>query len=573
MRLSFFTLLSRCAGSALFVLCTIHGAGAQTDSVMTLVGEELNREFDALSKAATPAYYMHYYLNDVEYATISASLGSIVHSSVNRSRVLTTQVRVGSYDFDNTHPGSIENGEMGGFAGGSGATVLPLDNDPDALRAGLWQSTTNEYKAALEAYKTLRDQKATSDSSKNTIADFSHEPPQTYYQKEDRSLKAIYDKKSWETRVRAYAARFLSSSHIISGDVAFRFTTERKYFLSSEGSRIRQYVTSCYVNIAGTVRASDGDLVPLHLSYYAPTPDGLPADDKVIADIDNMVKLLNELRNAPLAEPYSGPAILLAPAAGVFFHEIFGHRIEGHRLKNEYDGQTFKSRIDELVLPRTLSVIFDPTAEVVKGQRVNGAYQFDDEGVKSRQVTVVDKGVLKTFLMSRTPLKEVSHSNGHARAAIGNAPVSRQSNLIVEASKTAGMDELRKMVIKECKRQNKRYGYLFKEVVGGFTVTDRYNPNAFNIFPTLVYRIYADGRPDELVRGVDLIGTPLAMFAEIQAAANDRDVFIGFCGAESGSVPVSASAPSLFVRRIETQKKPRQYESQLLLERPSATEH
>lgn len=573
MRLSFFTLLPRCAGSVFIALCAIHGARAQADSLMTLAAGELNRGFEALKKAPVPAYYMHYYINDVEYATITASLGSIVHSSVNRSRVLTTQVRVGSYEFDNTHPGSIENGEMGGFAGGSGATVLALDNDRDALRAGLWQSTTNEYKAALAGYKALRDQKAANDSAKNVIADFSHEPPQTFYQPEGRSLQELYDQKLWEAKVKSYAARFLSNTHIVAGDVAFRFTTERKYFLSSEGSRIRQYVTSCYVNIAGTVRASDGDLVPLHLSYYAPVPEAMPDDEKVLADVDNMVRLLNELRNAPLAEPYSGPAILLAPAAGVFFHEIFGHRIEGHRLKNEYDGQTFKSRIDELVLPRTLSVIFDPTAETVKGQQVNGAYQFDDEGVKSRQVTVVDKGILKTFLMSRTPLKEVSHSNGHARAAIGNAPVSRQSNLIVEASKTSGMEDLRKMVMKECKRQNKRYGYLFKEVVGGFTVTDRYNPNAFNIFPTLVYRVYADGRPDELVRGVDLIGTPLAMFAEIQAAANDRDVFIGFCGAESGSVPVSASAPSLFVRRIETQKKPRQYESQLLLERPSPTEH
>ncbi|HTF20441.1 MAG TPA: metallopeptidase TldD-related protein [Chryseolinea sp.] len=573
MRLSFFTLLSRGVGCALLGLCTIQGASAQQDSLMSIVAEELDREFKALSQASTPAYYMHYYVNDVEYATISASFGSLVHSSINRNRVLSTQVRVGSYQFDNTHPGSIENGEFGGFAGGAGATVLPLDNNSDAIRTGLWQSATNEYKLALEAYKAMRNRRATSDSLKTSIADFSQEPAQVYDEKAGPSLRSLYDKAHWEQKIRSYAARFLSNSHIVSGDVAFRFSTEQKYFLSSEGSRVRQYATSCYVNIAGTVRAADGDLVPLHLSYYAPVPADLPADDKVFADVDNMVKLLNELRSAPLAEPYSGPAILLAPAAGVFFHEIFGHRIEGHRLKNEYDGQTFKSRINEPVLPKSLTVTFDPTVNMVKGQPVNGAYQFDDEGVKSRAVVVVDKGVLKTFLMSRTPLEEVPHSNGHARAAIGNSPVSRQSNLIVESSKAASMEDLRKMLLKECKRQGKRYGYLFKEVVGGFTVTDRYNPNAFNIFPTLVYRIYADGRPDELVRGVDLIGTPLAMFAEIQAAANDRDVFIGFCGAESGSVPVSASAPSLYVRRIETQKKPRQYESQLLLERPSTTDH
>ena len=565
--------MSRGFGYALLIACFFQQAVAQQDPLMSIVAEELDREFAGLSKADIPAYYMHYHVNDVEYATITASFGSLTHSGVNRSRVLSTQVRVGDYQRDNTHPGSIESGEFGGFFGGAGARVLPLDNDPDAIRTSLWQAASSEYKIALEAYKALRNRRVNGDSVKGRTPDFSKEPAQIYQEASGAALHTLYDKTKWEKKIRSYAARFLTSPHVVSGDVAFRFSTEQKYFLSSEGARIKQYVTSCYVNIAGMVRASDGDLVPLHLSYYAQVPDQLPADEKIFADVDNMVKLLDQLRNAPLAEPYSGPAILLAPAAGVFFHEIFGHRIEGHRLKNEYDGQTFKSRINEQVLPKSLTVTFDPTLNVVMGQPVNGAYQYDDEGVKSRKVVVVDKGILKTFLMSRTPLDEVPNSNGHARAAIGNAPVSRQSNLVVESSKAVSMEDLRKMLLKECKRQGKRYGYLFKEVVGGFTVTDRYNPNAFNIFPTLVYRIYADGRPDELVRGVDLIGTPLAMFAEIQAASNDRDVFIGFCGAESGSVPVSASAPSLFVRRIETQKKPRQYESQLLLERPSTSEH
>jgi TldD protein len=135
--------------------------------------------------------------------------------------------------------------------------------------------------------------------------------------------------------------------------------------------------------------------------------------------------------------------------------------------------------------------------------------------------------------------------------------------------KSVSMSQMRKMLVSECKKQRKPYGYLFMDVVGGFTTTNRYMPNAFNIFPTEVYRIYTDGRPDELVRGVDLIGTPLAMFAAIQAADDKNEVFTGFCGAESGSVPVTAISPSLFVRRIETQKKPMMQLEKTLLERPS----
>ncbi|MEO8472633.1 MAG: metallopeptidase TldD-related protein [Chryseolinea sp.] len=555
-----------------YCLIVAYPAAAQNDSLMNILEMELNREFKSLSKASYPAYYMHYHVDDVEYASLNASFGSLIQSSMNRNRVLATQVRIGDYKFDNTHPMSRQSGFIPPNIG-TGPAMLPVENNELSLRFGLWQSTQNEYKQALESYKAIRNATALKDSIATGVGDFSNEPPEVFYQEAPPAFSKLFDKKTWEEKVKMYSAPFLKNTDVVEGDVMLRFTIEKKYFLNSEGSRILQYTTSVYLNVSGSIRANDGDIVPLHLSYYAPVPSGLPSDEKIIGDVEKMIVQLNELKSAPLAEPYSGPAILLAQTAGVFFHEIFGHRIEGHRLKNEFDGQTFKSRLNELVLPKTLSVSSDPTVAVINGHAVNGSYRFDDEGVKSSRVNVVDKGVLKTFLMSRTPLENIDHSNGHGRAALGASPVSRQSNLIVESSRPATVDDLRKMLSKECKKLNKRYGYLFKEVVGGFTVTDRYNPNAFNIFPTLVYRVYADGRPDELVRGVDLIGTPLAMFAEIQAAANDTDAFIGFCGAESGSVPVSAVAPSMFVRRIETQKKPRQHQEAMLLDRPTPSIH
>ena len=79
--------------------------------------------------------------------------------------------------------------------------------------------------------------------------------------------------------------------------------------------------------------------------------------------------------------------------------------------------------------------------------------------------------------------------------------------------------------------------------------------------PNVVYRVYTDGRPPELVRGVDLIGTPLAAFGKIVAASDTVDVFNGMCGAESGSVPVSASSPSLLVSEVEVQKKAQSQET------------
>ncbi|GHT28776.1 hypothetical protein FACS189432_07200 [Bacteroidia bacterium] len=201
---------------------------------------------------------------------------------------------------------------------------------------------------------------------------------------------------------------------------------------------------------------------------------------------------------------------------------------------------------------------------------LNGYYLFDDEGIRSQKVEVVKNGVLKGFLMSRTPIEGALHSNGHGRAQVGAPPISRQSNLLVESSQKFSQDELIKKLRKEAKSQGKEYAYYFKEVSGGFTNTNRYSPNAFNVTPLVVYRIYTDGRPDELVRGVDLVGTPLAMFAQIEASGSEYAVFNGICGAESGSIPVSCISPALLVKQIETQKSAKNQSQPPVLPKPKA---
>src|SRR5690606_19325338 len=313
--------------------------------------------------------------------------------------------------------------------------------------------------------------------------------------------------------------------------------------------------TETWQSIYGNTKAEDGMELPLYKLYFAYLPNELPSRDSVLADVHGMSARLSQLRKSPLADPFVGPAILSGRAAGVFFHEIFGHRLEGKRMKNEYDGQTFKSKIGTEVLPSFLSITMDPTRKTVGDAKVNGFYKFDDEGVAAQKVAVVEQGILKNFLMTRTPINGVSGSNGHARTAPSGMPESRQSNLIVTGKSDKSFDDLRNLLIAECKKQGKEYGYIFQDVQGGFTNVGRNTPNAFNVLPTEVYKIYADGRPDELVRGVDLIGTPLSMFKHIAACSNQMETFNGMCGSGSGWVPVSASSPAIFVDVIETQKK------------------
>jgi len=548
---------------------TIIVAQPPADSLMTTVDSELRREMEALGKQNQPPYYLAYRINDSRVISIHSSFGSLTANTADHNRTMITDIRVGNYDLDNTHVSDDPNefdyeNSMGNIS------QLPLENQAKAIQYAVWRETQDSYRKALDAYRKIKSNQKEKEEHDTPTADFSKEAPAVYNDPPLQTIESFIDQAAWATRVKRLSAPFINEPDIIEGEVSLQAGVERKYFISSEGSRIAQNRTFVYLHINGSIRADDGDIVPLYQSYFAFDPAHLPSEEAVLQDVNNLIAKLKLLRAAPVAEPYSGPAILYARAAGVFFHEIFGHRVEGHRLKDKTDGQTFKDKLKEQVLPKTLSVVFDPTLQNFNGQALNGYYQYDDEGVAGQKVTVVEKGILKTFLMSRSPIESFSKSNGHGRGQADNEAVSRQSNLIIENEKVVSMKDLRKMLIAECKKQKKAYGYLFTDVVGGFTTTQRYMPNAFNIFPTEVYRVYADGRPDELVRGVDLIGTPLAMFAEITAADDNRQVFTGFCGAESGSVPVTAISPSLFVKRIETQRKPVTQIDKAILEKPHA---
>jgi predicted Zn-dependent protease len=206
-------------------------------------------------------------------------------------------------------------------------------------------------------------------------------------------------------------------------------------------------------------------------------------------------------------------------------------------------------------MPSFISVSDDPTLTLFGGVSLSGHYLYDDEGQAARRVDLIQDGVLKTFLMSRLPIASFSQSNGHGRAESGHMPSGRQGNLIVSSSKTVTDAELREMLRIEAKKQGKAYGLYFEDISSGFAVTTRSSPQAFSVVPLVVYRIFVDGRPDELVRGVSIVGTPQTALKDILATGDKPDVFNGICGAESGSIPVSAVAPAMLLSKIETQRQ------------------
>ena len=546
-----------------FVLMLAWNLEAKQSPVLKAAKTELERSFKGLQSEEHPPYFISYEISDIEHTTIVASFGKIKQDIENRSRILDIDLRVGSYEFDNTH---IIRGASFSFGSGRFSTELPLDDNEPAIRQAIWYSTDRSYKKAAKRYEKALTNEAVKVQAEDTSADFSREKPVKYFGK---PVAFKYNAEEWKAKLKRLSDVFNNEPSLYDGNVSFDAQILHKILVNTEGTELEWYEPTVRVFISARTKAEDGMNLPLYKSYFAFKPEDLPDEATMLSDLEKMIKLLKGLREAPTLTTYSGPAILSGEAAGVFFHEIFGHRVEGHRQKDPNSSQTFKDFIGVQILPDYIDVIFDPHLKERNGTPLAGYYLYDDEGVEGQKVVSVKDGKFQGFLMSRIPIEGFPHSNGHGRKQPGFSAVSRQSNLLVISHKTVSKEKLKEMLREELKNQGKEYGLYFDVVQGGFTFTGRTVPNAFNVLPLLVYKVYADGRPDEIVRGVDLIGTPLTTFKNITATGDDIGIFNGICGAESGGVPVSASSPSLLVSQIEAQKKAKSQAKPPILPPPS----
>jgi predicted Zn-dependent protease len=544
-------------------------ASRATDSssgpVLAAMKMELARSLDALHNSPSPPYFIGYDITDMRAFALTSSFGAITAREDEHRRALDVQLRVGTYQFDNTH---ALRGEFPSFARFFNVPVdIPVDDDTMAVRAAIWYETQQRYRNAVEELSHARTNAKLRVSPEDSSPDFSREAPEQYV---EHPVALKVDRALWEQKLRRYTAPFARQHDIYGADAVFTATVETHSYVNSEGTVIQTSQPGYRLIIAAFSKAEDGMELPRYESFFATTAEGLPGDSTVGAAVDRMIADLAALRNAPTLDPYTGPAILSGRASAVFFHEILGHRLEGHRQKNEEEGQTFTRRVKDAVLPAGFSVYFDPTLRTYGGQDLAGYYQYDDEGVRARRVAAIEHGVLKTFLMSRMPIEGFANSNGHGRRQVGFSPVARQSNLIVQVAAPKTRAQLKRQLLAQVRLQHKPYGLYFDDIEGGFTITQRGTPNAFEVLPIMVYRVYPDGR-EQLVRGVDLIGTPLTVFSRITAGDDQMAVFNGLCGAESGFVPVSAISPGILVAQIEVQKKPKSTERPPILPPPPLT--
>ena len=527
---------------------------------------ELHRAMSSLggSDSQPKPYFISYSVSDANMISIGAQYGAIVSSNQAHRRMADIQVRLGSPAEDNTH-GDHRNSAL--------TTIpLPLSDDRDVIARSLWYATNRGYAKALDAYLKVKTEQQVRAKEEDSSGDFSTESKQPNGR--DSILAPPpplnVDTSAWEGRIRELSASFQQYPDIFFDSISLTASSETDYFVSSEGARVSTPLHVARLVIVARARAADGmDLFRVE-TFESDDASHLPDQKTILEKSRAMAQNLIALRSAPITEPFSGPAILSGRASAVFFHEVLGHRLEGQRQRGDQEGQTFTKQLNMSILPSFLSVADDPTLASFHGNALSGHYSFDDEGQPAQRVDLIKDGVLKTFLMSRLPIASFSDSNGHGRAELGHMPAGRQGNLIVTSSKTVSDAQLRQMLIDEAKKQGRPYGLYFEDISSGFAVTTRNSPQAFSVIPLVVYRVYVDGRPDELVRGVSIVGTPQTALKNILATNDHQDIFNGICGAESGQIPVSAVAPAMLLSSLETQRQAQGTARPPILPPPSA---
>ena len=514
-----------------------------SEQILGFMHDELIRNFEILQDEDKPPFYLSYEIVEDQVTQVIGSYGEVTREADISDRILNIDLRVGTPALDNTHvdhtPQQVNFGSISVEA-------------EQPLKVALWNATNDSYRSALSQFTRVESTVQATVEQEDQTGDFAAMPEENH---RGEVLRLARVGGNYNDRVKRYGLPFKYEDHIQANSVSISGRIETRWYVNSEGTKISTSEAYYRISISATTKAEDGMELRRYISYEALTPDGFPDDDKVMTDIRALIDELAAMRVAPIGEPYTGPAILGGRAAGVFFHEILGHRLEGHRQKSVTDGQTFKDKLGEQILPANFTMYFDPSLREYRGLTLWGFYDFDNQGVKARRVTVIEDGVLKGFLMSRQPMEGFVESNGHGRRQ-GNhwhGSVSRQSNLVVEVENPISANELKEMLIKRVQEQGKEYGLYFEDIQGGFALTGRTMPNSFNVQPLVLYKLYSDGH-QEYVRGVNLIGTPLTTMSRIEAGASDYDTFNGYCGAESGDVPVSAVSPSILISQIEVQK-------------------
>jgi len=501
---------------------------AKGDALFEALLTELDRSRMQLKMDQVQApYYIEYRVNDVDEFNAEAAFGALRESQRSHLRVIRVVVRIGNYKQDSFY----------GQGMGS-ASILPLDDDPIALRRQIWLLTDEAYKAAANAYAEKLSALKQFSADPNPVDDFA---PAPVVSSVGPTVKLKVDEASWDNTLQDASNLYRQYPEVQSVSASARFSSVNEYFVNSEGTIVRDGRNTATVTLSGATQAADGMRLSRNPFWTEERAEELPTHDALLKETRKMLDTLKALREAPIVEEsYRGPVLFAPDAADDIFAGLIGSNILGHKPQlgrpNRTTG-TFATSYKTRVLPKFVSVVDDPTMHQFQGKNLLGSYDVDEEGVKSQAVTLVGDGTLQNYLVGRQPIRDFPASNGHGRAAPGTAPQAAVGTLILKSSEPESPADLKRQIMQMASEESKPYAYRVETLGPGNS-------------PRLLYRVYASDGHEELVRG--------AVFNELDVRALRNDLIaVGndpLVSNRMGGVPQTIICPSLLFDELEVKR-------------------
>lgn len=531
----------------------------RADVVLRALVDELQRDHSGLAlEGLERPYFIEYALADSSRASVSATLGAVTSRNEYRNRSLRTDVRVGSYELDNT------NFRSGGYsffgrAGSSSGAAMPIQDDYHAIRQAIWWATDRDYKAVVEALvqkKAIMESKLIEDKP----PDFSREQPVVNF---DERAPVELDLAAMEAIATVVSAVFCDYPEVQNSNVTLSAGGGNRYLVNTEGTRLRFAGLRCVLSVSATVQADDGMKLSDSFLIFGNTPDDLPPPEQVIQRCHDMAARLLALKNAPVLTSYSGPVLFEAEAAARVFARQFGYSFAGGQraVGSRAGPDDFANKLNRRILPRFMNVVDDPTLEEIEGVPVLGHYEYDDQGVPAQPVTLVENGRLRALLMSRNPSREFTQSNGHGRGFMGQ-PRAAVGCLVVTADEGLDAATLRQELLEAAADEGLECALRIASLGGVGDSAGRFGGEGFS--PLVMYKVYPDGR-EELVRGAEIARIDLKAFKRILAAGDTPYVY---------NTPASEgqtyAVPALLFEELDLAKVDRDYDKPPILLSPLA---
>jgi hypothetical protein len=538
-----------------------------SDTLLRAMKDELKRSSELTRLGLQQPYYMEYRAEDTVSFAMSASLGALMEAGSSEYRVPTVRIRVGSYDFDNTNHIYSE-----AYVGTRyDPERLPLDDNYIAFREVYWLATDRAFKTAQDAIARKRSSLKNM-SLPDALPDFSKAPPAQLILPIQRKPGDI---EAWKKEIVKLSGVFAAYPQVLSSGVDMQSSQSTNYVVNTEGTALRLPEDLAYIRVLASGLAADGTNVRDAEVVQAFQADELPSEADLTRAAKNVAEHVTALAQAPPGESYDGPVLFEAEASAQLFGQLLADNLKLTRKPVADPGRVppvvsseLENRVGSHILPDWMDVVDDSTQTKFQGHTLLGHYLYDIEGVAPRPVTLIDKGVLKAFLLTRTPvLKDYPGSNGHARLSGSFGDQSAGfGNLFVRASQTTPAAGMKQKLIDMCKERNKPYGILIRKLDFPSSasleelrrlVQASGGSHAITA-PLLAYRVYPDGR-EELVRSIVFHGVSTRSLKDIVAASDenyvfdliDSDAIFARMGAGSFITTASVIAPAVLFEEME----------------------